>query len=135
MKGKVLLGVVGGICAGFVVGKYKEKTGERVIEMAKESWKKVKETCENIFVGKNVIDINKDIDDVEDQIREAIKDENEDLVENLIGIKNKLKNRRSEYTKNRIKLNLILTTGIVVTVVVTGTIVTIVSKCYIDNMY
>ena len=135
MKGKVLLGVIGGICAGFVVGKYKEKTGERVIEMAKESWKKVKETCENIFVGKNVIDINKDIDDVEDQIREAIKDENEDLVENLIGIKNKLKNRRSEYTKNRIKLNLILTTGIVVTVVVTGTIVTIVSKCYIDNMY
>ena len=45
MKGKVLLGVVGGICAGFLVGKYKEKTGERVIEMAKESWKKVKETC------------------------------------------------------------------------------------------
>ena len=135
MKGKILLGVVSGICAGFLVGKYKEKTGERVIEVVKGSWKKVKETCENIFVGKNVIDINKDIDDVEDQIREAIKDENEDLVENLIGIKNKLKNRRSEYTKNRIKLNLILTTGIVVTVVVTGTIVTIVSKCYIDNMY
>ena len=135
MKGKILLGIIGGICAGLLVGKYKEKTGERVIEVAKGSWKKVTETCENIFVGKNVIDINKDIDDVEDQIREAIKDENEDLVENLIGIKNKLKNRRSEYTKNRIKLNLILTTGIVVTVVVTGTIVTIVSKCYIDNMY
>ena len=131
MKGKILLGVAGGICVGFVVGKYKEKTGERVIEMAKESWKKVKETCENIFVGKNVIDINKDIDDVEDQIREAIKDENEDLVENLIGIKNKLKNRRNEYTKNRIKLNLILTTGISVTIVVVG----IASKCYIDNMY
>ena len=130
MKGKVLLGVVGGICAGFLVGKYKEKTGERVIEMAKESWKKVKETCENIFVGKNVIDINKDIDDIEDQIREAIKDENEDLVENLTNIKSELKNRRSEYTKNRTKLNLILATGISVTIVVVG----IASKCYIDNM-
>ena len=100
MKGKVLLGVVGGICAGFIVGKYKEKTGERVVEVAKESLKKVKETCENIFVGKNVIDINKDIDDIEDQIIEAIKDENEDLVENLTNIKSELKNRRSEYTKN-----------------------------------
>ena len=131
MKGKVLLGVVGGICAGFLVGKYKEKTGERVVEVAKESLKKVKETCENIFVGKNVIDINKDIDDVEDQIREAIKDENEDLVENLTNIKSELKNRRSEYTKNRTKLNLILATGISVTIVVVG----IASKCYIDNMY
>ena len=131
MKGKVLLGVVGGICAGFLVGKYKEKTGERVVEVAKESWKKVKETCENIFVGKNVIDINKDIDDIEDQIIEAIKDENEDLVENLTNIKSELKNRRSEYTKNRTKLNLILATGISVTIVVAG----IASKCYIDNMY
>ena len=131
MKGKILLGVIGGICAGFVVGKYKEKTGERVIEMAKESLKKVKETCENIFVGKNVIDINKDIDDIEDQIIEAIKDENEDLVENLTNIKSELKNRRSEYTKNRTKLNLILATGISVTIVVVG----IASKCYIDNMY
>lgn len=131
MKGKVLLGVVGGICAGFLVGKYKEKTGERVVEVAKESLKKVKETCENIFVGKNVIDINKDIDDIEDQIIEAIKDENEDLVENLTNIKSELKNRRSEYTKNRTKLNLILATGISVTIVVVG----IVSKCYIDNMY
>ena len=131
MKGKVLLGVVGGICAGFLVGKYKEKTGERVIEVAKESLKKVKETCENIFVGKNVIDINKDIDDIEDQIIEAIKDENEDLVENLTNIKSELKNRRSEYTKNRTKLNLILATGINVTIVVAG----IASKCYIDNMY
>ena len=131
MKGKVLLGVVGGICAGFVVGKYKEKTGERVVEVAKESLKKVKETCENIFVGKNVIDINKDIDDIEDQIIEAIKDENEDLVENLTNIKSELKNRRSEYTKNRTKLNLILATGISVTIVVAG----IASKCYIDNMY
>ena len=131
MKGKVLLGVVGGICVGFLVGKYKEKTGERVVEVAKESLKKVKETCENIFVGKNVIDINKDIDDIEDQIIEAIKDENEDLVENLTNIKSELKNRRSEYTKNRTKLNLILATGISVTIVVVG----IVSKCYIDNMY
>ena len=131
MKGKILLGVVGGICAGFVVGKYKEKTGERVVEVAKESLKKVKETCENIFVGKNVIDINKDIDDIEDQIIEAIKDENEDLVENLTNIKSELKNRRSEYTKNRTKLNLILATGISVTIVVAG----IASKCYIDNMY
>ena len=131
MKGKVLLGVVGGICAGFLVGKYKEKTGERVVEVAKESLKKVKETCENIFVGKNVIDINKDIDDIEDQIIEAIKDENEDLVENLTNIKSELKNRRSEYTKNRTKLNLILATGISVTIVVAG----IASKCYIDNMY
>ena len=131
MKGKVLLGVVGGICAGFLVGKYKEKTGERVVEVAKESWKKVKETCENIFVGKNVIDINKDIDSIEDQIIEAIKDENEDLVENLTNIKSELKNRRSEYTKNRTKLNLILATGISVTIVVVG----IASKCYIDNMY
>ena len=131
MKGKILLGVVGGICAGFIVGKYKEKTGERVVEVAKESWKKVKETCENIFVGKNVIDINKDIDDIEDQIIEAIKDENEDLVENLTNIKSELKNRRSEYTKNRTKLNLILATGISVTIVVAG----IASKCYIDNMY
>ena len=131
MKGKVLLGVVGGLCAGFLVGKYKEKTGERVVEVAKESWKKVKETCENIFVGKNVIDINKDIDDIEDQIIEAIKDENEDLVENLTNIKSELKNRRSEYTKNRTKLNLILATGISVTIVVAG----IASKCYIDNMY
>ena len=131
MKGKVLLGVIGGICAGFLVGKYKEKTGERVVEVAKESLKKVKETCENIFVGKNVIDINKDIDDIEDQIIEAIKDENEDLVENLTNIKSELKNRRSEYTKNRTKLNLILATGISVTIVVAG----IASKCYIDNMY
>ena len=131
MKGKILLGVVGGICAGFLVGKYKEKTGERVVEVAKESLKKVKETCENIFVGKNVIDINKDIDDIEDQIIEAIKDENEDLVENLTNIKSELKNRRSEYTKNRTKLNLILATGISVTIVVAG----IASKCYIDNMY
>ena len=131
MKGKILLGVVSSICAGFLVGKYKEKTGERVIEVAKGSWKKVKETCENIFVGKNVIDINKDIDDIEDQIIEAIKDENEDLVENLTNIKSELKNRRSEYTKNRTKLNLILATGISVTIVVVG----IVSKCYIDNMY
>ena len=131
MKGKVLLGVVGGICAGFLVGKYKENTGERVVEVAKESLKKVKETCENIFVGKNVIDINKDIDDIEDQIIEAIKDENEDLVENLTNIKSELKNRRSEYTKNRTKLNLILATGISVTIVVAG----IASKCYIDNMY
>ena len=131
MKGKVLLGVVGGICAGFLVGKYKEKTGERVVEVAKESLKKVKETCENIFVGKNVIDINKDIDDIEDQIIEAIKDENEDLVENLTNIKSELKNRRSEYTKNRTKLNLILATGISVTIVVVG----IANKCYIDNMY
>ena len=131
MKGKVLLGVVGGLCAGFLVGKYKEKTGERVVEVAKESWKKVKETCENIFVGKNVIDINKDIDDIEDQIIEAIKDENEDLVENLTNIKSELKNRRNEYTKNRTKLNLILATGISVTIVVVG----IASKCYIDNMY
>ena len=131
MKGKVLLGVVGGLCAGFLVGKYKEKTGERVVEVAKESLKKVKETCENIFVGKNVIDINKDIDDIEDQIIEAIKDENEDLVENLTNIKSELKNRRSEYTKNRTKLNLILATGISVTIVVAG----IASKCYIDNMY
>ena len=131
MKGKILLGVVGGICAGFVVGKYKEKTGERVVEVAKESLKKVKETCENIFVGKNVIDINKDIDDIEDQIIEAIKDENEDLVENLTNIKSELKNRRNEYTKNRTKLNLILATGISVTIVVAG----IASKCYIDNMY
>ena len=131
MKGEVLLGVVGGICAGFLVGKYKEKTGERVVEVAKESLKKVKETCENIFVGKNVIDINKDIDDIEDQIIEAIKDENEDLVENLTNIKSELKNRRSEYTKNRTKLNLILATGISVTIVVAG----IASKCYIDNMY
>ena len=131
MKGKVLLGVVGGLCAGFLVGKYKEKTGERVVEVAKESWKKVKETCENIFVGKKVIDINKDIDDIEDQIIEAIKDENEDLVENLTNIKSELKNRRNEYTKNRTKLNLILATGISVTIVVVG----IASKCYIDNMY
>ena len=131
MKGKVLLGVVGGLCAGFLVGKYKEKTGERVVEVAKESWKKVKETCESIFVGKNVIDINKDIDDIEDQIIEAIKDENEDLVENLTNIKSELKNRRNEYTKNRTKLNLILATGISVTIVVVG----IASKCYIDNMY
>ena len=131
MKGKVLLGVVGGICAGFLVGKYKEKTGERVVEVAKESLKKVKETCENIFVGKNVIDINKDIDDIEDQIIEAIKDENEDLVENLTNIKSELKNRRSEYTKNITKLNLILATGISVTIVVAG----VASKCYIDNMY
>ena len=131
MKGKILLGVVGGLCAGFLVGKYKEKTGERVVEVAKESWKKVKETCENIFVGKNVIDINKDIDDIEDQIIEAIKDENEDLVENLTNIKSELKNRRNEYTKNRTKLNLILATGISVTIVVVG----IASKCYIDNMY
>ena len=131
MKGKVLLGVVGGLCAGFLVGKYKEKTGERVVEVAKESLKKVKETCENIFVGKNVIDINKDIDDIEDQIIEAIKDENEDLVENLTNIKSELKNRRNEYTKNRTKLNLILATGISVTIVVVG----IASKCYIDNMY
>ena len=131
MKGKILLGVVNGLCAGFVVGKYKEKTGERVIEVARESLKKVKETCENIFVGKNVIDINKDIDGIEDQIIEAIKDENEDLVENLTNIKSELKNRRSEYTKNRTKLNLILATGISVTIVVVG----IVSKCYIDNMY
>ena len=131
MKGKILLGIIGVVCACFVVSKYKEKTGERVIEVAKESLKKVKETCENIFVGKNVIDINKDIDDIEDQIIEAIKDENEDLVENLTNIKSELKNRRSEYTKNRTKLNLILATGISVTIVVAG----IASKCYIDNMY
>ena len=75
MKGKVLLGVVGGICAGFLVGKYKEKTGERVVEVAKESLKKVKETCENIFVGKDLVDVEQDINDTEDQLRDAIKKE------------------------------------------------------------
>ena len=112
MKGKVLLGVIGGICTGLVVGKYKEKTGERVIEMAKESLKKVKETCENIFVGKDLVDVEQDINDTEDQLRDAIKDNDEDKIADLQNVISGLEEKKDEYNLKQFKRNLILYCGV-----------------------
>ena len=112
MKGKVLLGVVGGLCAGFLVGKYKEKTGERVVEVAKESWKKVKETCENIFVGKDLVDVEQDINDTEDQLRDAIKNNDEDKIVDLQNVISGLEEKKDEYNLKQFKRNLILYCGV-----------------------
>ena len=112
MKGKVLLGVVGGICVGFLVGKYKEKTGERVVEVAKESLKKVKETCENIFVGKDLVDVEQDINDTEDQLRDAIKNNDEDKIADLQNAILGLEEKKDEYNLKQLKRNLILYCGV-----------------------
>ena len=112
MKGKILLGIIGGVCAGFVVGKYKEKTGERVVEMAKESLKKVKETCENIFVGKDLVDVEQDINDTEDQLRDAIKDNDEDKIADLQNVISGLEEKKDEYNLKQFKRNLILYCGV-----------------------
>ena len=85
MKGKIILGIISGVCAGYIICKHKKEIKERVVEMKNE----VVEAVYNIYKNATEEDaLDAAIREAEERKYEKIKEkDNDEALEELNNIK------------------------------------------------